>query len=80
MYFEPSRSQHSGVNHVESVGGADDQHVLLLLQAIDLAQELIHHRVAVGPTPTPTSSFVATPTSPTSSAAKGINLVDDDDV
>jgi hypothetical protein len=72
MYFEPSRSQHSGVNHVESVGGADDQHVLLLLQAIDLAQELIHHRVAMNSATNTTSS--------TSSAAKGINLVDDDDV
>lgn len=68
------------INHVEAVGGSNHQHIVLLLQPVDLRQQLIHHRIAVRAA---AASAVATSTRATGPAAapgKGVNLVDDDDV
>ena len=45
LHVEPARTQDRGVDHVLTVRGADDQHVLQALDAVDLAEQLRNDRV-----------------------------------
>jgi hypothetical protein len=95
VYFEAARPQHGVIDHILAVRRADDEHVLVssaraaavaaagveLVQAVDLAQQLVHHRVAVC---APPAAAVAAPAAcaaaPAAVPAQGVDLVDNDHV
>ena len=72
MNFEPAWPEHGVVDHVLADRGADHQHVLVrapraaaaavdgveLVEAVDLGQQLVHHRVSVRAPRDPASDAV----------------------
>lgn len=42
FYVQPSRTEDGGIDHVLAVGGANDDHVVQTLHAVDFAEQLRH--------------------------------------
>ncbi len=70
LAVEASRPEECGVEHVGSVGGGDQDHAFVGLEAVHLDQQLVERLLA----------FVVSATEPgTTVPSDGIDLVDEDD-
>ena len=70
LAVEAARPQQRGVEHVRPVGGRDDDHALVALEAVHLDEQLVQRLLALVVTAAQAGAAMA---------ADGVDLVDEDD-